>query len=111
MAWCFFRDRDLESRTRSETCATAVRYNPAMFGTSDANSDSSSASIRQRSYYMILVWAEQSKNANRTWRGYIETSTRQRAYFKTLAELDRLLQAWSGWQDPPEPEAVKGLSE
>jgi hypothetical protein len=62
--------------------------------------------------FIITLWAEPRDPAwtstgrdapvAEVWRGYLETSSRERRYFSTLAELNHLLIAASQWRDPPD---------
>ena len=60
------------------------------------------ASMRRWSF-ILSVWAEPVQETGQAsplaWRGYLEWPSRERNYFDTLAELNRLMSAATGWQD------------
>lgn len=59
------------------------------------------ASTRRWSF-ILSVWAEPLREAGSgplCWRGYLETPARQRNYFATLDDLNRLLTKSTGWRD------------
>ena len=59
-------------------------------------------SVRRWSF-ILSVWAEPFRETNGDaplrWRGYLETPARERSYFDTLGDLNRLLTEATGWRD------------
>jgi hypothetical protein len=66
----------------------------------------------RRKSFIITLWAEPREPAwsppgrdlsdTEIWRGYLESSSRERRYFSTLAQLNHLLIAAAQWRDPPD---------
>ena len=51
----------------------------------------------------MTLWIEVAGTdpGNPSWRGSIETPSRQRTYFRSLTKLNDYLVAATGWQEPP----------
>jgi hypothetical protein len=56
----------------------------------------------RRAAFILALWAERPASAPPVWRGYLETADGRRRYFRSLADLNQLLRAASGWSDPVE---------
>lgn len=54
----------------------------------------------RRTTYILTIWSEYVVDAPPLWRGYLETADGRRRYFRTLADLTRLLVDVGGWVDP-----------
>ncbi len=64
----------------------------------------------RRTLYLLTIWREERDEIS-VWHGFIETASKQRLYFGTLADLNQLLCELGGWMDPPiptNPEAEPG---
>jgi len=53
--------------------------------------------------FILTLWIEVAGTdpGNPSWRGSIETPSRQRTYFRSLTKLNDYLVAATGWQEPP----------
>jgi len=51
----------------------------------------------------LRLWREDLGNGQMEWRGQLrDVISGETCYFRTLAELNRLLREMGGWRDPPE---------
>jgi len=53
----------------------------------------------RRASFILSIWPEAQRAAPDCWRGYLETTTGQRAYFDSLDTLNRFLTERAGWRE------------
>jgi hypothetical protein len=60
----------------------------------------------RRAAFILTIWADAMASPAQAWRGYLECGAGRRQYFRTLADLNRLL-VEGGWVDPPQNQPVE----
>ena len=60
-----------------------------------------------RAASILTIWADAMASPAQAWRGYLESGDGRRQYFRTLADLNRLLVEGGGWVDPPQSQPVE----